>query len=205
VIAIVDYGMGNVRSVRNAIEFLGGEAVITADPAALAAADRLVLPGVGAFGDAMRNLACRRLPEILHEEVIVRRKPLLGICLGLELLASCSTEHGTNAGLGWIDARVVRFESGERLRIPHMGWNEIELQQPHPIFEGVKPRGDAFYFVHSYHMVCSDARDVVATSDHGVRFTAAVARGNIVATQFHPEKSQDNGVQVLRNFLSWRP
>src|SRR5262249_11989982 len=135
-IAIVDYGMGNVRSVRNAVEFLGGTAVVTADPAALDAAERLVLPGVGAFGDAMQNRGARGLPEALHRQVIEKGKPMLGICLGLELLASCSTEHGDNRGLGWIDARVVRFVSDGRVRIPHMGWNEIRLEMRHPVFDG---------------------------------------------------------------------
>jgi imidazole glycerol-phosphate synthase subunit HisH len=205
VIAIVDYGMGNVRSVKNAVDFLGGEAVVTADPALLDAADRIVLPGVGAFGDAMRNLEARRLPALLHAQVIEKRKPMLGICLGLELLATCSTEHGSHRGLGWVEARVTRFASDGRVRIPHMGWNEIRLETTHPVFDGIREQGDAFYFVHSFHMVCADAAHVVATSEHGVRFPAAIARGNIVATQFHPEKSQDNGLQVLRNFLRWRP
>jgi glutamine amidotransferase len=205
VIAIVDYGMGNVRSVRNALEFLGEDAVVTADRAVLAAADRLILPGVGAFGDAMRNLASRGLPELLHEQVIEKRKPLLGICLGLELLAKCSSEHGTNLGLGWIDARVVRFPSEPRLRIPHMGWNDVQIDVIHPLFAGIRQRGDSFYFVHSFHMVCPDTRHVIATSEHGVRFAAAVAHDNIVATQFHPEKSQDNGLQLLRNFIRWQP
>ncbi len=185
-IAIVDYGMGNVRSVRNAVEYLGGEAAITAAAAELERAERLILPGVGGFGDAMRNLEARGLPELLRRQVFEKGKPLLGICLGLELLASCSSEHGPHRGLGWIDARVVRFESRAGLRIPHMGWNQIRVERQHPVFDGIGERNDAFYFVHSFHMVCSDPSAVVATTEHGVRFAAAVARDNIVATQFHP-------------------
>jgi glutamine amidotransferase len=205
-IAIVDYGMGNVRSVHNALDSLGQQAVVSADPAALAAADRLILPGVGAFGDAMANLRSRGLVEVLSCEVLEKRKPFLGICLGLQLLAKSSTEHGRHEGLGWFNAEVVRFElSADGLKIPHMGWNDVTPCQSHPLLAGLNQEQFVFYFVHSFHIVCRDAGDIAASCEYGYPFTAAVARENIFATQFHPEKSQDNGLQVLRNFVEWEP
>ena len=202
-IAIIDYGMGNVRSVAGALEYIGEEAVVTDDPSEIAAADRLVLPGVGAFGDAMANLGSRGLVEVLDHEVIRGEKPFLGICLGLQLLAKSSQEHGQHAGLGWIDADVVRFDSADSgLKVPHMGWNDIEPVPEHFLFDRLRPVDMAFYFVHSFHIVCRDPGQVVATCDYGYPFAAVIAWDNIVATQFHPEKSQDNGLQVLRNFCS---
>jgi glutamine amidotransferase len=205
-IAIVDYGMGNVRSVYNALDFLGEEAVITSDPDALGRADRLILPGVGAFGDAMRQLQERGLIEVLAREVIQRSKPFLGVCLGMQLLARCSTEHGVHAGLGWFDAHVRRFEfAGEKLKVPHVGWNDVTPTTCHPLFAGLKPGQFCFYFVHSFHVECDTASAIAATCDYGHTFCAAIYRDNVFATQFHPEKSQDNGLQMLRNFASWTP
>jgi glutamine amidotransferase len=204
-IGIVDYGMGNVRSVRDALEHLGEEVEITADPTRLAAADRLVLPGVGAFGDAMANLEARGLPAILDVEVFQKRKPLLGICLGLQLLAESSCEHGEHRGLGWINGAVVRFDGGTSLKVPHMGWNDLERTADHPLFHGLEDGQLCFYFVHSYYLACRDSDAVVATCNYGTPFAAMVARGNIAATQFHPEKSQDSGIHILKNFARWEP
>jgi len=200
--------MGNVRSVRNALESIGEDAVITSDPGAIRDAERLILPGVGAFGDAMSNLRQRGLVETLRHDVIEERKPLLGICLGMQLVARCSSEHGSHEGLGWFDAEVVRFdpvEGARGLKVPHMGWNEIVPIGDHPLLHGLRSDQFVFYFVHSYHVVCRDRGEVTATCDYGGAFDAALGRGNVFATQFHPEKSQDNGLQILRNFASWRP
>ena len=199
--------MGNVRSVRNALEALGEDAVITSDPSEIAGADRLVLPGVGGFGEAMENLRQRGLVEVLEREVLQVRKPFLGVCLGMELLAKASSEHGVHEGLGWFDAEVVRFEAPPRdgLKVPHMGWNDITPVKDHSLLHGLKPGQFVFYFVHSYYVVCRDSRDVAATCEYGPPFAAAIARDNMFATQFHPEKSQDSGLQILRNFAEWRP
>lgn len=204
-IGIVDYGMGNVRSVRDALEYLGEEVEITADPARLAAADRLILPGVGAFGDAMANLEVRGLPAVLREEVIEKRKPFLGICLGLQLLAETSCEHGEHRGLGWIDGDVVRFDVDPSLKIPHMGWNDLQRRVDHPLLAGLDESQLCFYFVHSFYLDCRDRDAVVATCDYGTPFAAMVARDNIAAMQFHPEKSQDSGIHILKNFARWEP
>jgi glutamine amidotransferase len=204
-IAIVDYGMGNVRSVLNAFEVIGADAHVTADPAALDDATHVVLPGVGAFGDAMAALHQRQLIAPLERQALVRRKPFLGICLGMQLLAKRSTEHGLTEGLGWFDADVERFELATgRLNVPHMGWNDIEPARPHPLFAGLRPAEFTFYFVHSYRMICRDPGEVAAACDYGGPFVAAIARDNIFAAQFHPEKSQDSGLQILKNFVEWR-
>jgi glutamine amidotransferase len=205
-IAILDYGMGNVCSVEKALDYLGAEACLTADERKLADASHLILPGVGAFGDAMQNLRACGLVEILARQVFEKGKPLLGICLGLQLLARSSTEHGLHEGLGWIAGKVERFELDESsYKIPHMGWNDITPAHEHPLLAGLTRGQRDFYFVHSFHIRCDDAKDEAAYCEYGYRFTAAVARDNIFAVQFHPEKSQDNGLQVLRNFLDWNP
>jgi glutamine amidotransferase len=205
-IGIVDYGMGNVRSVVNALAWIGEDAEVTSDPARLDAADRLILPGVGAFGDAMDHLREGDLIPVLERQVKEKGKPLLAICLGLQLLAKSSTEHGRHEGLGWLDADVVRFDTnGRGLKIPHMGWNEAPPAREHALFAGLRRDQFVFYFVHSFHIVCRDERDVAASCTYGKPFAAAVARGNVFATQFHPEKSQDSGLQILTNFASWKP
>jgi len=198
--------MGNVRSVQNAFEALGRDAVVTSDPGVIAEADRLVLPGVGAFGDAMENLRERGLVDVLNREVLETKKPFLGICLGMQLLAKSSSEHGTHAGLGWIDAEVTRFDfPATGLKVPHMGWDEIVPRGKHPLMAGLRADQFVFYFVHSFFVICREPGDVAASCDYGTSFTAAIQRGNIFATQFHPEKSQDNGIQLLQNFAEWRP
>lgn len=200
-IAIVDYGMGNVRSLRNALEFLGAEVVLTADPAELAAAERIVLPGVGAFGDAMAAIRARGLFAPLTELALQVRKPVLGICLGMQLYARRSAEHGEHEGLGWLDAEIVRLEVAPPIKVPHVGWNDLRFAPDDWLFRGIRAGESNFYFVHSFHMRCNDPADLVATTDYGGPVTAVVRRGRLVAAQFHPEKSQDNGLTFLRNWL----
>jgi len=204
-VVVVDYGLGNLFSVAKAFEMLGASVTVSGDPAAIRAADRLVLPGVGAFGDGMEFLRSKGLDTALTEEVVGKKKPFLGICLGLQLLADASEEHGEHRGLGWIPGRVRKLAvENLGLKIPHIGWNELEIIRPHPLLKGIRPDAD-FYFVHSFQMDCDDPSDVVATTTYGERVTAAIGRENIFATQFHPEKSQDSGLALLGNFLSWNP
>ena len=204
-IAIVDYGMGNLRSLSNALVNAGAEVVITSSPADLRRADRIVLPGVGAFGDAARALRESGLAEPLSAEVLRERKPLLGICLGMQLLARTSTEHGVHEGLGWIDAEVVRLPSVTGIKVPHVGWNSVIFDSSDWLFRGIRSTESNFYFVHSYHMACRSSAAVIGTANNGITFTAAVRVGSVVATQFHPEKSQDNGIRLLSNWLRWDP
>lgn len=200
-VAIVDYGMGNVVSVSAAVQHLGWQSKVTSDPAELELADRIILPGVGAFGDAMRNLNERGLVEPLRELVEVRKKPILGICLGAQLLALESEEYGTHKGLGWIDAVVRRLRVEEDgLRVPHVGWNGIDRRGDSRLLKDVSD--DAlFYYVHSYVIECRDESVVAAYCGYGQNFTAVVEKGNVAGAQFHPEKSQRHGLQVLGNFL----
>ncbi len=200
-IAIVDYGMGNGGSIQNMIRRIGGDAVLTSDPAVVAAAEKLILPGVGAFDKAMEHLETLGLLPVLHESVRVRGVPILGICLGMQLFSEGSDE-GHRPGLGWIEGRTRRFAfpGPTPPRLPHMGWNNITLTQRHPLFEGLED--DArFYFVHTYHVTCESAEDVVASSNYGIPFTSAVARGNVMGTQFHPEKSHRFGLALMRRFV----
>jgi len=212
-VVIVDYGSGNLRSVAKAVERAIAEAgsaetvTVTADAAAVAGAGRLVLPGVGAFGDCMEGLAA--LPgmlEALGAAVIQGGKPFLGICVGMELLAEMGREHGDNAGLGWVPGEVAALAPADAaLKIPHMGWNELVIPGPsHPVFAGIEPGAHA-YFVHSYGFLCANPAHILATVDYGGPVTAAVGRDNMVGTQFHPEKSQATGLRLITNFLRWRP
>ncbi|WP_422061940.1 imidazole glycerol phosphate synthase subunit HisH [Sphingopyxis sp.] len=200
-VAIVDYGMGNVRSLTNALAYVGEDVIVTADPAELAAADRLLLPGVGAFGDAMVAMHERGLVDPLTHLAMVVRKPVLGVCLGMQLFAETSVEHGEHRGLGWLAADIAPLEPETPAKVPHVGWNSIRFATDDWLFRGVPVAQADFYFVHSLHMLCRDASDCIATTDHGGPITAVVRRDNLVATQFHPEKSQDNGIQLLQNWL----
>jgi len=201
-IAIIDYGMGNVRSLMNAFDYIGEDARVTADPVEIAAADRLVLPGVGAFGDAMKAIRASGLKPLLDRLVLDEKKPVLGVCLGMQLFAKSSREHGAHEGLCWLDAEVVPLEVSAPAKVPHVGWNAVRFAEGDWLFAGL-PNGESdYYFVHSLHMLCNDADDLVATTDHGGVVTAAVRRGNLVATQFHPEKSQDNGLRLLQNWMA---
>lgn len=202
-IAIVDYGMGNVRSLMNAFEFIGEDPLVTRDPDELEAADRLVLPGVGAFGDAMVAIRATGLQPVLNRIALEMRKPVLGVCLGMQLFAKSSLEHGRHDGLGWLDAEVVPIEAAPPAKVPHVGWNELSFDPADWLFRNIPAHQTDFYFVHSFHMVCHDPADLVATTDHGGAITAVVRRENLVAAQFHPEKSQDNGLQLLQNWLAY--
>lgn len=199
-VVVVDYGMGNVGSIANMIRKVGGEALLAADAAAVAAADRLVLPGVGAFDQGMRSLDGRSLVEPLREAA-GRGVPILGICLGMQLMLERSDE-GSLPGLALVPGRVRRFPAGEGLpRVPHMGWNRIALRQASPLFAGAE--GDCrYYFVHSYYVSCADNDDVVATTSYGSEFVSAFQRNNLFGVQFHPEKSHRFGMALFRSFLS---
>jgi len=202
-IAIIDYGMGNLRSVQKGFEKVGLEAIVTADPLVVLDADKVVLPGVGAFRDCMRNLEERRFVEPILR-VIREGRPFLGICVGMQLLLTDSVEFGLYQGLDVIPGHVLRFqdgmeECGEKLKVPHMGWNQLAIRQPAPIFAAIE-EGTNVYFVHSYYVKPDDVDCVAATSSYGIEFCAAIWRDNIVATQFHPEKSQDAGLRILKNF-----
>lgn len=201
-IGIIDYGLGNLTSVAGAVDKLGFPAIITADPARLAEAEKLILPGVGAFGDGMRNLRERDLVAPLTDLVMRRRKPLLGICLGFQLMARSSEEFGAHEGLGWIDARIERLLPGEdSLRVPHVGWNELHRTGDDCIlFDGV-PEDALFYYVHSFRMAPANDNVIAGECDYGGRFTSAIQQGSLFGTQFHPEKSQRHGLTVLKNFL----
>ncbi len=204
-IGIVDYGMGNLLSVYNALEMVGSEAKICQHPEELREVERIVLPGVGAFRDCMLNLKAGGFIDILNEEVIGNEKPFLGICLGMQAIARKSFEGGEYRGLGWIDADVVRLcPDDASLRVPQVGWNDVQCRCDSPLFSGLPPAPD-FYFVHSYHLKCDRESDVEATCNYGGVVTAAVRKGNIFATQFHLEKSQNYGLKVLENFLEWNP
>ena len=211
-VALIDYGSGNLRSAEKALmrsaseRGLAKEILVTADPNVAAKAERIVLPGVGAFADCMNGLkALSGMVEALREAVLTRGVPFLGICVGMQLLASVGREFGDHEGLGWIKGEVVRMTPSDLgLKIPHMGWNELAFTRPHPLFAGLEPGAHA-YFVHSYEIRPADRADVLATSDYGGAFAAAVGRGNIAGTQFHPEKSQAAGLTILGNFLEWAP
>lgn len=208
-IAIIDYGMGNLRSVEKALERVGGTPVVTSDPNVIRKADRVVLPGVGAFCAAMSNLEKSRLRESAIEH-IQSGKPFLGICLGLQMLFEESSEMGSAAGLGVLPGRVVKFfenappANGEALKVPHIGWNTLQFPRPSRLFAGLEP-GASVYFVHSYYPQPANPEIISATSDYGLDFCCAVEHENIAATQFHPEKSGAVGLKILSNFVTWQP
>ena len=205
-VVVVDCGMGNVGSVVNMLKKIGAQVLLSSRPEDLWNADRLILPGVGAFDAGMRNLRDQGYFDALNQRVLQDRTPILGICLGMQLFTARS-EEGRESGLGWLDAETIRFRFGAeetRLKIPHMGWSTVRVCKPVPLF----PNPDEerrFYFVHSYHVACRDPEDVLATTRHGIEFTSAVCRGNILGTQFHPEKSHRFGIELFRNFMDWRP
>jgi glutamine amidotransferase len=202
-IAIIDYGMGNLRSVQKGFEKVGLEAVVTSDPRVVLEAAKVVLPGVGAFRDCMRNLEQGGFVEPILK-VVREGRPFLGICLGLQLLFTESEEFGLHKGLDIIPGRVVRFpegmtENGKKLAVPHMGWNQIGFKTPSPLFNGTKDSSDV-YFVHSYYVKPDDESVISTLTNYGMDFCSSIRRDNLVATQFHPEKSQETGLHMLRNF-----
>ena len=202
-IAIIDYGMGNLRSVQKGFEKIGSEAIITADPTVVLQADRVVLPGVGAFRDCMRNLEESGFVEPILT-VIAEGRPFLGICVGMQLLFSDSVEFGHYSGLNIIPGHVLRFPdqmvvAGEKLKVPQMGWNQLSFKNNSPLFEGVDD-GSNVYFVHSYYAAPDDSSVIATTTGYGIEFCSSVWKDNVVATQFHPEKSQAVGLRILKNF-----
>jgi imidazole glycerol-phosphate synthase subunit HisH len=201
-VAIVDYGMGNSASVAEAVRSCGGTPVITADPARLAAARALIIPGVGSFPFAMTRLHESGLAACLTDLALGRGMPVLGICLGMQLLAEFGTEGGTTAGLGWVPGRVLRLEPADRAeRVPHVGWNVVRLAGDSPLLEGLPADGD-FYFVHSYHLAPATDAVVLGRTDYAGGFCSIVGIGNIFGVQFHPEKSQKLGLRLIQNFLN---
>jgi imidazole glycerol-phosphate synthase subunit HisH len=197
-IAIVDYGMGNLRSVQKGFEKVGHRAVVTSDPGQIAAASKVVLPGVGAFEDAIAELRRLKLDRPVLES-IESGKPFLGICLGLQLLFDVGYENGRHTGLGVLPGEVVRFELPKGFTVPHMGWNQLAIRRRAPILDGID-EGTYVYFVHSYYVVPKDAEVIATETDYGGAFCSMVWRDNIYATQFHPEKSQAEGLRILKNF-----
>ncbi len=202
-ITIIDYGMGNLRSVQKAIERVGSEAIITSDPAQIACADRVILPGVGAFRDAIKALHQHDLVGAIHDAV-GSGKPFLGICLGLQMLFDLSYEDGEYEGLGIIPGCVRRFELPAEFKIPHMGWNQlIPADRDNPLLSEISPEA-WFYFVHSYYVDPTDASWIAAETEYGKHFVSMIARDNVFATQFHPEKSQTAGLHLLKNFVNFQ-
>ncbi len=199
-IIIIDYGMGNLGSIINIFKKIGVTAVASSSPDEIARASKLILPGVGAFDTGMKNLGESGLLDLLHEKVIEQKTPVLGVCLGMQLLGQ-SSEEGSLSGLGWIAAKTVKFrlDPSSQFKIPHMGWAYVTSTRPNRLFSDM-PYKARFYFVHSYHFVCDDLSDVIATADHGITFCAAINRGNIWGAQFHPEKSHKFGMLLCKNF-----
>jgi imidazole glycerol-phosphate synthase subunit HisH len=203
---IVDYGMGNLKSVLNAFLHLGDEAIISTDPNQLDEAERIVIPGVGAFEKCINNLNASAFVDALKYNVLQKAKPTLGICVGMQIMATQGLENGTWQGLNWFNASVEKIsDCNGTFRVPNIGWNDVKINQiAHPVLRNL-PKDLVLYFVHSYHMICKDENDVAMTYSYGETITAAIAKDNIFATQFHPEKSQDAGIQIIDNFLSWKP
>ena len=199
-VTIVDYGMGNIGSICQALDLLGGTYVVSNQRAEILRARALILPGVGAFGAAMTNIRAFDLVGAMTEQVVKRRRPFLGICLGLQLIATDSEENGSHAGLGWIKGHVAAMTPSSEFRVPHVGWNSVSLRAGDPMFDRID-EGGHFYFDHSFHLQCDDSI-IAASCDYGGRYVAAVQQDNIYAVQFHPEKSQRNGLKLLRNFLN---
>jgi glutamine amidotransferase len=214
-VVLIDYGSGNLHSAGKALERAARESgtsqpiLVTSDPEAVRNAERVVLPGVGAYADCRRGLdAVPGMVEALNEAVREKGRPFLGICVGLQLMATRGLEHGVTHGLDWIPGDVIKLAPDDAsLKIPHMGWNSLEARRPHKLLDGI-PTGEAgldAYFVHSYHLAAADSADIVAVSEYGQPVTAMVARDNLAGTQFHPEKSQTLGLALLANFLRWTP
>lgn len=204
-IGIVDYGMGNLLSVYNAIDYLGAAVTICKHPEDLAHVDRIIIPGVGAFKDCIDKINQTGFSEALNEEVLKNAKPTMGICLGMQVMGKRSFEGGEFIGLGWFDADIVMLTpSDSTLRVPNIGWNTIDYNNEIPLFKGLPPMPD-FYLVHSFYVKANNPSDVVATYEYTFPVTAAIVKDNIFATQFHPEKSQDYGLQILQNFIIWNP
>ena len=211
-VAIIDYGSGNLRSATKAFEQAvselgGGTIKLTKDPDGLKTFSHIVLPGVGAFSDCMTRLsATDGLIESLQEQVFIKARPFLGICVGMQLMADVGREHRETAGFGWVPGEVISISPHNRnIKVPHMGWNDLQIiDSTHPLLQDLPERAHT-YFVHSYHFVTKDQRHVLATVNYGKPLTAIIGRDNLIGTQFHPEKSQRTGLRIIKNFLGWRP
>lgn len=202
-VAVVDYGLGNLASVKKAFSAAGVSARITSNLHDVRSATHIVLPGQGAFGEGMENLVKRRLVGVLETQVLKKKKPFLGICLGMQLLGKSSTEGGFHTGLGWLSGIVEKITDHSGLRLPHMGWDDVSIKIPSAFTKGIK-NGDDFYFAHSYILKLNEPDHILATCAYGETFPAIVKVENIQATMFHPEKSQDNGMRIIQNFLQSR-
>lgn len=205
-IALIDYGSGNLQSAYKALELAANyekknKIFVTSKSKDLLLADKIVLPGVGTFSDCMRGItSIYGMIDILNEEVIQKKKPFLGICVGMQLLATMGKEKGNHKGLGWIKGKVIKLKKNKQIKIPHMGWNTVKIISKHPILKRKKFES---YFVHSYNFICQDKKNVLATCDYQQSITAIVGKENIIGTQFHPEKSQKIGLEILKNFIRW--
>jgi imidazole glycerol-phosphate synthase subunit HisH len=198
-IVIVDYGMGNLRSVQKAFERINIPAKVSSDIADILAAEKLVLPGVGNFEKGINNLKDRNILESLNETVLIKKRPILGICLGMQLMTEFS-EEGNCDGLGWINAKTQKFIfEKDGLKIPHMGWNNLYMLNPNPVFSGVE-QDKFFYFVHSYYITCKDTNNIISETHYGMKFVSSFRKNNVYGCQFHPEKSHDAGLLLLKNF-----
>ena len=205
-IALIDYGSGNLQSAYKALELAGkhrkSKIFITSKSKDLLKADKIVLPGVGTFFDCMRGLkSLSGMIDVLNEVVLKKKKPFLGICIGMQLLATEGKEKGSHKGLGWIKGKVVKIKKNKKIKIPHMGWNTVKAISKHPI---IKRKKFESYFVHSYNFVCENKKNILATCEYQQKITAIVGKENIIGTQFHPEKSQEIGLEILKNFISWK-
>jgi len=200
-IAIIDYGMGNLKSVKLKMDRIGVESIITSDPEEIKRSDKIILPGVGHFAKAVSEIKSRGLWDLLSDQVLVKKKPVLGICLGMQLMSKHS-EEGNSKGLGWIDADVVRFKVSDtkKFKVPHMGWNTLDLMKESPLFENINLNSE-FYFVHSYYVHCNESNDILTETSYDNSFTSSFQKENIFGVQFHPEKSHDAGERLLRNFV----
>ena len=198
-VVIIDYGLGNVGSVKNALDYLRIDSTISGNPATIARSTHIILPGVGTFGEGIGNLRKRSLEKILNEMVVKKKRPFLGVCLGMQLLAEVGEENGLHKGLGWIGGKVAKIRS-KKLPLPHIGWNDVKVKMADSIFKAIEP--NIFYFVHSFVLKTKDASGVIATSNYGEEFCAAVQRDNIYGVQFHPERSQKSGLKIYENFLN---
>ena len=202
-VAVINYGMGNLGSVRRSLENLGADVIVAEHPIQLLDVNRIILPGVGSFGEGMKKLSTKGWIESLQKQVIEEGKPLLGICLGMQMLSSSSEENGLNEGLNFISGKVLRLDKlGCRLRIPHVGWNEVNHQESTPLFKNI-PQSIYFYFVHSYALIADDTSNVIATSNYDISITSSVSKNHIFGTQFNPEKSSKAGQQILKNFIEF--
>jgi len=200
-IAIINYGMGNLGSVKRKLDRIGTPSIVTSDPDEIRSSQKLILPGVGHFASAVNELKLRGLWDLLNSEVLTEKKPILGICLGMQLMTGYSAE-GNVRGFGWFDAKVVRFHVSDTLKykIPHIGWNTIKIEKPDNLFNGLKFQ-TGFYFVHSYHIICKDPSDILCFTEYEYPFASGIQKDNITGFQFHPEKSHDAGEELMKNFI----